>query len=483
MMNKLIQVQEVQDTTMRIAKQVECAVCHKNLADSQTCQSRCETKYPPNMQTSCVGERLSQHLEQLNESLESHNVNENIHFHMVIESVKSCLQFSVSLLHQSEPDTHNGLVEAVKTIKAAYLLVKQCYALILECPNGFSNIDLTISLSDLNAVTGNLNSLFISTDHENILRSLNITRTLLLSQRRYPLNRRKAVSLTVDPRPLCNGDEFNSLLVLPVNIMRHIRLLLQKIMAETKIGFRTSTIQLAGYALVLGGMFLISVFEYFQLKKILLQLVELKYDYLRVKVCLQNEEDEFREVMGELVPLAKVMAVHNEHKGEKNERRHESQEEKIITLPAEESVMSDLFSSNVDALDQDDSLTARKASKVSSLRSRKISRVLMSTIDEENTSTVKKLPDSASEGSGKKNSHYIQDVTVLQLEIAGFNQMIEFLSPSQLINTVSYLIKLLEERIRLYDVYILTRDMNSYTVISGMYTDHYFHPILNGVCK
>ncbi|XP_071146441.1 uncharacterized protein [Mytilus edulis] len=62
---------------------------------------------------------------------------------------------------------------------------------------------------------------------------------------------------------------------------------------------------------------------------------------------------------------------------------------------------------------------------------------------------------------------YYQEVTVMMIDIANFNRLLNYLSANEVVNVVTYMTRLIDDRASYYDVFIASKGTTSYTVISG----------------
>lgn len=76
--------------------------------------------------------------------------------------------------------------------------------------------------------------------------------------------------------------------------------------------------------------------------------------------------------------------------------------------------------------------------------------------------------------SKNTNPSTSNEVTIFRSDIVGFSRTIKHFTPSETVNLVSYLIKLFDERIQLYDVFVLGREVDSFTVVSGEPAFYYY---------
>jgi hypothetical protein len=357
----------------------------------------------------------------------------------------TCAETTFENLHTAAiPKIGSLVVQSLKYMRASYGAFDVLIKLFSHC---FADAqrDVQNLLHDVNYVKGHLLSFFLKQKSHISIEQLNRLLTETYEQ------------LSEGSSELCSTMMLEGYLSSVHEITDTSHYHLQLLLRFTKSEYKWTIIVQSLYFIVLLSLPLVCGWQFVEFWRRLVLVQKISKKYNSATEQLMKENLEFKSILSEVIPrsnFSEVVPDGSRVSLVSPALRKESQCEPV-QVSFSDTELSD------DAEDTDRHI---RNSRISMINRFKHKSNLMGTIHEAHSiydKITKKL------SSKTPSPSPTNEVTIFRSDIVGFSRIIKYFTPSETVNLVSYLMKLFDERIQLYDVFVLGREVDHFTVISG----------------
>lgn len=358
----------------------------------------------------------------------------------------SCAGTTFLNLHTAAvPKTGSMLVQSLKYVHASYSAFDVLIELYSHCIVG-THSDLHHLLHEINYVKGQLLSFFLKQTPDDSIAQLE----LLLKE---------TYNAAADGKSsdLCSNTMLQGYLSSVHEITNISQRQLKQLQSFTQSEYKWTIIIQTMYFIVLFSIPLICLWHFVEFWRRLVLVQKLSQKYNAVSDQLLKEQLEFKSILSEVIPRSNFGEFISE--GSKI-----SLMSSVFRTDSHCEPVQVSFSDNEGSDEGEDRDLQIRNSRISMINRFKQKSNPMGTIHETHSIYDKLTKKMSSKNINPSTSN---EVTIFRSDIVGFSRTIKHFTPSETVNLVSYLIKLFDERIQLYDVFVLGREVDSFTVVSG----------------
>ena len=232
---------------------------------------------------------------------------------------------------------------------------------------------------------------------------------------------------------------------------------LQDLLRFTQSEYKWTIVIQSMYFFVLLGVPLICLWHFVEFWRRLVLVQKFSQRYNTVSDQLVKEQLEFKSILSEVIPRSNFNEIISEGSVL-------SMVSSVARTDSRCEPVQVSFSDNEGSDESEDKERQIRKSRISMINRFKQKSNLMGTIHESHS-----IYDKITKNMSLKNTNpsISNEVTIFRSDIVGFSRILKHFTPSETVNLVSYLVKVFDERIQLYDVFVLGREVESFTVISG----------------
>lgn len=357
----------------------------------------------------------------------------------------TCAESTFQNLHTAAiPRIGSLVVQSLKYMRASFVAFDVLIKLSSHCFAG-AHSDVHNLLHDINYVKGHLRSFFLKQGPDISIEELN--RLLMETYEHLSEGSSELCSTMILKGYLSSVREITDV------SHRHLQLLLRFTQSE----YKWSIIVQSVYFIVLSSLPLICGWQFVEFWRRLVLVQKLSQRYNTATEQLMKENMEFKSILGEVIPRSNFCEV-------VSEGSTMSLVSSAFRVDSHCEPVQVSFSDTEQSDDGEETERHIRNSRLSMINRFKQKGNLMGTIHEVHSiydKITKKLSSKTTDPSPSN------EVTIFRSDIVGFSRIIKCFTPSEIVNLVSYLMKLFDERIQLYDVFVLGREADLFTVISG----------------